>query len=98
MRTLNGVLVVALATAALSLPAYAAQESKGGKEWPSFSKADKDGSGMISKEEAGSVQGLEFSKADQNNDGQLSKSEYEAAKKAQGQKTERKEEKERSSR
>lgn len=83
MNTLNKVLVVALATSAFSLSAYAAEEQKAGKEWPSFSKADTDGNGMVSKEEAGSVKGLDFSKADQNSDGQLSKSEYEAAKSAQ---------------
>lgn len=100
MNKLNRLLVVALATAAFTVTAYAAQEEKGAKagEWASFQKVDTDGNGMISKEEAGSVQGLDFSKADRNNDGQLSKSEYEAARKAQ--KPERKEQRsgERSSR
>lgn len=46
---------------------------------PSFSKADKDGSGAIEEKEAAGLAGIDFSSADRDGDGRLSRSEYEAA-------------------
>lgn len=75
----------------VSLAAYAGAEDKGdkggaAKSNTSFQKADTDGNGAISMDEARSVTGLagNFAKADKNGDGQLSKSEYESAVKSKG--------------
>lgn len=46
---------------------------------PSFSQADKDGSGAIEQSEATGLAGIDFSSADRDGDGKLSRSEYEAA-------------------
>lgn len=46
---------------------------------PSFSQADKDGSGSIERSEAAGIAGIDFSSADRDGDGKLSRSEYEAA-------------------
>ncbi|BAU47531.1 hypothetical protein SVA_0952 [Sulfurifustis variabilis] len=46
---------------------------------PSFSKADRDGSGSIEQSEAAGLAGIDFSSADRDGDGKLSRSEYEAA-------------------
>lgn len=46
---------------------------------PSFSQADRDGSGAIEQGEAEGLAGIDFSAADRDGDGRLSRSEYEAA-------------------
>jgi hypothetical protein len=51
------------------------------KAAPSFSKADKDGSGSVERSEAAGLAGIDFSSADRDGDGKLSRSEYEAASK-----------------
>ena len=83
--------LAACVLSAISLTAYGAEQkadksSAAGKSASSFQKADADGNGAISMDEARSVSGLadNFAKADKNGDGQLSKSEYESAVKSKG--------------
>jgi hypothetical protein len=45
----------------------------------SFENADKNGDGMVNKEEGNSIAGFDFSRADTNDDGTLSQQEYVAA-------------------
>lgn len=87
VQSAKAVLVMCLLSA-VPLTAHAGAGDKAGaaKSSTSFQKADTDGNGAISMDEARSVSGLadNFAKADKNGDGQLSKSEYESAVKSKG--------------
>lgn len=91
MAATTKAVLAAFVLSAISLTAYGAEQkadkgSAGGKSATTFQKADADGNGAISMDEARSVSGLadNFAKADKNGDGQLSKSEYESAVKSKG--------------
>ncbi len=59
----------------------AAPAPRGGDrtEQVAFERADENGDGRVSREEANDIEGFDFSRADTNNDASLSRQEYQAA-------------------